>query len=332
MTERVTPAVTTWAIFALAFPALLLYLLARGIPAVQPTFWLALGANVALYLVSFRLYVSALEKGDLGVTYPLLALTPVLVVPVEWVLLGERAGVQGITGIVLVVVGVYLLNFRGGDRPLLEPFRALARDPGARRMMAVTVLWAVSGTVDRVAVLNASPAFYGVALSMGMGLGFLPAALESGRTEKEADTDGGSDGRGEACDGTTDAGAPGGPAAAAEAHGARGPAGADDAADGAGGPAGAIEGDGPEHRAGLRRSLAEHPWLLAGQGMLFAAMFLCQMEALRLSLAAYVLAIKRSGTLLAILLGGAVFREGATGRRLAATTVILAGVVLVGTS
>lgn len=270
MTERVTPAVATWAIFALAFPALLLYLLARGIPTVQPTFWLAFGANVALYLVSFRLYVSALEKGDLGVTYPLLALTPVLVVPVEWVLLGERAGLQGITGIVLVVVGVYLLNFRGRDRPLLEPFRALARDPGARRMMAVTVLWAVSGTVDRVAVLNASPAFYGVALSVGMGLGFLPAALGSG----------------------TDS----------------------------------------EHRAGLRRSLAEHPWLLAGQGMLFAAMFVCQMEALRLSLAAYVLAIKRSGTLLAIVLGGAVFREGATGRRLAATAVILAGVVLVGTS
>lgn len=279
MTERVTPAVATWAIFALAFPALLLYLLARGIPAVQPTFWLAFAANVALYLVSFRLYVSALEKGDLGVTYPLLALTPVLVVPVEWVLLGERAGLQGIAGIVLVVVGVYLLNFRGRDRPLLEPIRALARDPGARRMMAVTVLWAVSGTVDRVAVLNASPAFYGVALSVGMGLGFLPAALGSGRTE---------------------------------------------AADSAGGA--------PENRAGLLRSLAEHPWLLAGQGMLFAAMFACQMEALRLSLAAYVLAIKRSGTLLAIVLGGAVFREGATGRRLAATTVILAGVVLVGTS
>lgn len=302
MTDRVTPAVTTWAIFALAFPALLLYLLARGIPAVQPTFWAAFGANVALYLVSFRLYVSALEKGDLGVTYPLLALTPVLVVPVEWVLLGERAGLQGITGIVLVVVGVYLLNFRGRDRPLLEPFRALARDPGARRMMAVTVLWAVSGTVDRVAVLNASPAFYGVALSVGMGLGFLPAALGSGRTEA-ADTAGAG-------------GSPGGPAAGG----------------GAAGPAEAAEGDRPEHRAGLRRSLAEHPWLLAGQGMLFAAMFVCQMEALRLSLAAYVLAIKRSGTLLAILLGGAVFREGATGRRLAATTVILAGVVLVGTS
>ncbi len=304
MTDRVTPAVTTWAIFALAFPALLLYLVARGIPAVQPTFWAAFGANVALYLVSFRLYVSALEKGDLGVTYPLLALTPVLVVPVEWVLLGERAGLQGITGIVLVVVGVYLLNFRGRDRPLLEPFRALARDPGARRMMAVTVLWAVSGTVDRVAVLNASPAFYGVALSVGMGLGFLPAALGSGRTEAADTADGGAGSGGDAAE----------------------------AADGARGPAEAAKGGAPEHRAGLRRSLAEHPGLLAGQGMLFAAMFVCQMEALRLSLAAYVLAIKRSGTLLAILLGGAVFREGATGRRLAATTVILAGVVLVGTS
>ena len=291
MTDRVTPAVATWAIFALAFPVLLLYLAARGLPEVRSGFWTAFGANVALYLVSFRLYVSALERGDLGVTYPLLALTPVLVVPVEWLLLGERAGAQGIVGIVLVVAGVYLLNFRGADRPLTEPFRALARDPGARRMMVVTVLWAVSGTVDRVAVLNASPAFYGVALSVGLGLGCLPAALRSGRAEADE-----------------------------KVAGARG---------GAGGGAGS---NGREPRAGLGRSLAEHPWLLAGQGLLFAAMFVCQMEALRLSLAAYVLAIKRSGTLLAVVLGGAVFREAATSRRLAGAVVILAGVVLVSTS
>lgn len=294
MTDRVTPAVATWAIFALALPPLLAYLLVRGMPEIGSDFWLAFGANVALYLVSFRLYVGALEKGELGLTYPLLALTPVLVVPVEWVLLGDRAGAKGILGIALVVVGVYLLNFRGREQPLLEPFRAIARDPGARRMMAVTVLWAVSGTVDRVAVLNSSPAFYGVALGIGMGLGFLPAAVGSGRREEAAAA---------------------GPSEPAEGEQARAAAEAD-----------------VEHRAGLRRSLSEHPWLLVGQGLIFAAMFVAQMEALRLSLAAYVLAIKRSGTLLAILLGGALFAEGATGRRLAATVVILAGVVLVGTS
>jgi surface polysaccharide O-acyltransferase-like enzyme len=43
-------------------------------------------------------------------TYPLLALTPVFVVPVEWVLLDEIPGRIGLVGIVLAVLGVYLVH------------------------------------------------------------------------------------------------------------------------------------------------------------------------------------------------------------------------------
>ncbi|HSR42125.1 MAG TPA: hypothetical protein VLL48_08140, partial [Longimicrobiales bacterium] len=73
------------------------------------------------------------------------------------------------------------------------------------------------------------------------------------------------------------------------------------------------------------------PGALAVQGVIFAAMFVAQMEALSLALAAYVLAIKRSGTLLAVFLGGAWFEEEATGRRAGATAVLLLGVFLVAT-
>lgn len=235
-------------------------------PSVEAGFWPVLGINVVLDLIAFTLYVSALEAGELGLTYPLLALTPVFVVPVEWALLGEHPGAEGVTGIVLVAAGVYMLVSPGAESGILAPFRALAREPGARRMLGVAVIWAVSGTFDRVAVLRSSPAFYGTLLSACLAVGFLPFALRRGR--------GGTPAR-------------------------------------------------------LGSSLRDAPGGLALQGLLFAGMFICQMEALRLALAAYVLALKRSGTLLTVLAGAAFFGEKGTRRRLGATVILLAGVVLV---
>ncbi len=238
-------------------------------PRVDSGFWPVLGVNVVLDLIGFTLYVSALEAGELGLTYPLLALTPVFVVPVEWVVLSEHPGAEGIAGILLVAAGVYLLVSPGSETGLLAPFRALSREPGARRMLGVAAVWAVSGTFDRVAVLRSSPAFYGVALSTCLAVGFVPFALRRGR-----------------------GGAP----------------------------------------TRLGDSLRNEPGGLALQGLLFAGMFVCQMEALRLALAAYVLALKRSGTLLTVLAGALFFGEKGTRRRLAATLILLAGVVLVSRS
>jgi drug/metabolite transporter (DMT)-like permease len=283
LTETVSRQAATWAIFAFSFPLLLLYLAVDGLPAVETRFWWVLAVNLVLYVVSFRLYVSALEVGELGVTYPLLAVTPVFVVPVEWLLLGDRVGLLGLGGIVLVAAGVYMLHLERRTKSLLAPFRAVAARPGARRMLAVALVWAVSGTLDRAAVLSASPAAYGVAISLAVGAALAPSALR-------------------------DVGFAFVPGAEDEA-GRRG----------------------EEGRAEPRSRRA----VLGGlgvQGALFAVMFVAQMEALRLSLAANVITVKRSGTLLTVVLGGMLFREKGLAHRLAGTVVVLVGVWLVARS
>lgn len=291
-TKRITAEVSrlaaTWALFAFAAPLLGGYLALRGVPTVEAAFWPALAANLfVLYPLSMYLFVSAMAEGDLGVTYPLLALTPALIVPVEWVLLGETPGLRGLAGILLVIAGVYLLNFRREDASLLAPFAAVARDPGARRGLAVAALWAVGGTVDRVGVVHSSPAFYGTAITGGLTvLGLVPLAW-TGAFRR--------DGRG----------------SRAESE-----------------PAG-DEGDPPGGEGGGSLLRPRAAGLLLVQGLLNGLMLVCQMEALRLSLAAYVITVKRTGTLLSVLLGWAFFQEGLVRRRLAGAAVIVAGVALV---
>lgn len=185
LTRRVSSLAAAWALFAFSFPLLAVYLALAGLPEIGPRFWPAAGVTAALSLVSFWIYVSALQVGELGLTYPILALTPLFAVPVEWVLLGDVPALSGLAGILLVVAGVYLLNYTGAGGPL-APLAAVARDPGPRRMLVVALLWSVSGVVDKVAVTSASTPFYGAVLTGAVGLGLLPLLSRKGEGPREA--------------------------------------------------------------------------------------------------------------------------------------------------
>ena len=113
LTRDLPPVVAAWALFAFGFPLLAAYLALRGLPAVDPVFWAALATTCGIGLLAYSLYATAIQRSDVGLTVPLLALTPVLIVPVEWLLLGDVPGPRGLAGILLVVAGVYLLNVRG---------------------------------------------------------------------------------------------------------------------------------------------------------------------------------------------------------------------------
>ncbi len=267
----VGPLLAGWSLFAFAFPLLLLYLLGQGIPEIGARFWPVWIANATLNVGASYLFLSALRMGDLGLTFPLLALTPIFVLPIEWVLLRELPGPWGAVGVLLIVSGVYLLNFGDRRAGFLAPLAAIGRDPGGVRMLGVAVIWSVTGTLDRVAVLESSPAFYGVMLSSGVALLFLPLIWISER----------------------------GPTFAA--------------------PRGR-SGDGVLSRLGTagRGVLVLH-------GLLFATMFVLQMEALNVALASYVLSIKRTGAILAVLLGYAAFQEGALRERLTGTVITVVG-------
>jgi len=265
-----------WSLFAFSLPFMAGALAIRGVPEVEPVFWVALGVNLLLSLLSWSLFFLALRVGELGALYPILALTPLFAVPVEWALTGALPARPGLGGILLMVAGVAFVTSTGPEgAPSSQPGEPLeGRIPrGSLLMLGVAFLWSVGGTVDRVAVLASSPELYGVLLSGGLALLFLPLALvRSARPWPE-----------------------------------RG-----------GAPGFAWE----EGRLGGRAGA------LVLHGFLFAAMFLLQMAALEGALASYVLSIKRTGSILAVLMGALLFREGALARRLLGAILTVGGAAI----
>jgi drug/metabolite transporter (DMT)-like permease len=225
--------------------------------ALGRSFWLALLVSGGVNALASTLIARAVHASDLSIVSPLQTLTPVFMIGTGFVFLGEMPRPLGVLGVAVVATGSYLLRLDTRRLSWLEPIRALARDRGARLMLVVALIFAVSGAVDKVGVQASTPFFWGFALNAVIAAVLLPLAL-------------------------------------------------------------------------LRGVPRPGNWRAVGlAGTLMAITIGAQMSALPLTLAAYVIAVKRTGVLFAVLSGGVVFGEPGIRTRLSGAAIMIAGVVLI---
>ena len=136
-----------------------------------------LGALALNFLGSLG-FVHSVKLSPLSRTIPLLSLTPVFTALTAVPLLGELPDATQTAGILLVVVGAMALNAEGS---LGGAARGLLRERGALIMIAVALMWAVSGPLDKLAIAHASVYFHATLMAFGVGVGALAALTWQGR-------------------------------------------------------------------------------------------------------------------------------------------------------
>ncbi len=170
---------------------LLLPLLWVAPPAMPPMeFWYWMGAALPLEVLAEVLYVLAIRDSPLSLTLPYLAFTPVLVTISGYLLLGETVSAQGLTGILLVVMGAYLLNLEHArlmwPRTWFAPLVAILQERGSRYMLGVAVIYGVTSVLGKGAMQYMPTASFGAFYFASVGLATLvvfalwqPAALRT---------------------------------------------------------------------------------------------------------------------------------------------------------
>jgi drug/metabolite transporter (DMT)-like permease len=169
-------------------------LLAWAVAALFPLFlWLnvrlftwEVGGLLAIVLplevFSYYLFLSAIRRGELSLTVPLLAFTPVLTIASSAALLDERISQSGAAGIALVTGGAYLLNGDLMHQTLFAPVRALFTNPGSQRMLAVACIWSITSALGKKGVLLYDPIPFGFAVLAGDLVFFALITLSRFRT------------------------------------------------------------------------------------------------------------------------------------------------------
>ncbi|MGE3991389.1 EamA family transporter [Pseudorhodoplanes sp.] len=135
-----------------------------GLPPAAAWPWVI--ASVVIHLFYFIGLSEAYRTGDLGQVYPLARGTaPLMTAAMTAVMLGERIGAAGWSGIVILAAGVLLLSLRGGR--LLEPPDRRAVSFALFTALTICLYSVVDGLGARIA---GNPHPYTLAMFVGNAL------------------------------------------------------------------------------------------------------------------------------------------------------------------
>ena len=110
--KNIDEYVAAWSMRFFALPFLLSLLLFVEIPVIGDGFWSALLVSGGLNTITTILYMKALKLSDLSVTVPMVTFTPLFLLVTSPLIVGEFPGVFGVFGIILIVMGAYMLNIK----------------------------------------------------------------------------------------------------------------------------------------------------------------------------------------------------------------------------
>jgi len=203
--------------------------------------------------LGFYYYSKAIRNTEVSVAVPVLSLSPVLVVPFSFLLLGQLPGWQGFLGLVFVVCGLFFLSWSKN-----RTFRSFFIDKGVRYALLTVLIWGVVANIDKLALNQSHPLVYPFFSAVMITVFMAPF--------------------------------------------------------------------------GARKEIfsPRYIFLLLGLGLVHALLFLFHMLALqRAPQVAYVIAIKRLGMIVAILLGRFIFKEERPGMKFLAALFFLIGIYLI---
>lgn len=258
--EEANEYVVAWASIFFALPFLIPVVLYQGIPRLDEQFWFALAWSASLNFVAIILYAKAIKVSDLSLTVPLIAFSPLFLLLTAPIIVGEFPSLSGVVGVLLVVVGSYLLNLRERQKGYLAPYRALLHEQGPRLMLGVAFIWSIAAAIDKVGLQHSAPIFWGTAVNSVI---LIPMTIMMLR------------------------------------------------------------------RAGSMAHIQRNFLQLVAIGLLAALVSMCQMTAAALTLVAYVIAVKRTSTVMSVLFGHVLLREEGVRERLAGAVVMVCGILCI---
>jgi len=172
-----------WFRLLFSIPLLFVLLLFVPIPELDYEFYRAFILALPLEIIAIILYIKALRISPLSLTLPFLSLTPVFLIFISYVILGEKVSLQGGIGIILIAAGSYTLNLHKIKGDIWGPFRAITKETGSVLMIIVAMIYSITSSLGKMAIEHSSPIFFGFTYFMVVTILFSPVALTMGRLD-----------------------------------------------------------------------------------------------------------------------------------------------------
>lgn len=135
----------------------LIIFLSGGIPHIFPSFYpvIFIAAILDFFAVIFSMY--AIKTSPISLISPISSFNPVFTTIIAFLALHEILNPAKILGILIIVLGAYLLNvseLRGG---FLLPFKKLFTDRGVLFFLLANLIWAITPIFQKQAIFQTEP-------------------------------------------------------------------------------------------------------------------------------------------------------------------------------
>jgi drug/metabolite transporter (DMT)-like permease len=148
-----------WGINTLSLPLLgLAALIVQPLPRVDHVFVLAIVASGVLNLIATLASTRALKLGDASLVTPLLTFNPAFTLLVGAMTLGESPSALGVAGVVVILVGGYVLNVQEIAAGWWRPLAALVAEPAMGLAVGASFIWGMTPVAEKIAIQHSQPA------------------------------------------------------------------------------------------------------------------------------------------------------------------------------
>jgi drug/metabolite transporter (DMT)-like permease len=151
--------INVWGRFTFILPFAALGVAIAGVPTLQPGVWLYCLLFALTQIAGTQFLALALNVAEISLVTALWKLSVLLLVVWGILALGEAPSPLGIAGVVVSVIGVYLLNVERARVSVWAPLIALVRDPGQRYTVGAAFFFAPSVILIKKIALLSSPTF-----------------------------------------------------------------------------------------------------------------------------------------------------------------------------
>ncbi len=144
-------------------------------------FFIALIISGTINTAAVILYHRAIAKGDISVVVPMLSFTPLFLLLVSPFIIGEFISWNGVVGIILIVIGSYLLNVNLKKDGIFSPLKSLVKNKGTRYMLIVAVILSISANYDKKGIEASSVLQYLLFINFYITIGTTLFAISKGK-------------------------------------------------------------------------------------------------------------------------------------------------------
>lgn len=99
----------------------------------------------------------ALATAEASLVSPLLTFNPAFTLLAGWLILGEIPGLRETLGVIVILLGAYLLDVEEIRTSLLAPIRLLLRRPGTLLAIVASACWGVTTVFEKLAIQHVDP-------------------------------------------------------------------------------------------------------------------------------------------------------------------------------